>query len=152
MIVVPSMTSKAKFAQQRQRFRIVNDSIYGFWSDSSNTIELKIAPTAHHTRIKITSVNDHVVLERISFFCGLEFVPKRTKWKGFDFVTHLVKANEYSYIDGVVHMPNASRKNLANLTVLDHSKITLDFFFVEVKHREEIQNFVGSLTLIKKIP
>jgi hypothetical protein len=151
MLLVSSINSKTKFARERQRFRIVNVSIYGIWSDSFNTIELKISPTGAHTRIKIMNVNDPVVLERISFFCGLEFVPKRTKWRGFDFITHLARVNDYAYNYGLVHMPNANRKNLAKLTVLDNFNISLDFFFVEIKNNDEVQNYVGSLALTKRI-
>jgi hypothetical protein len=152
MTLVSSMNSKTKFAKERQRFKIINDSIYGFWRDASDTIEVKISPTGRYTRIKVMDVNDPAILERISQFCGLEFIPKRTKWKGFDFVTHLVKASEYSYKDGLVHMPNTTRRNLTDLTVLDHSRILLDFFFIETIHKQELQNFVGSLLLIKNIP
>ena len=151
MIVVSSMSGKAKLVK-RQRFRIVSDSIFGFWSDSSHMMDFKISPTGPCARIKITSVNDINVLERISFFCGLQFIPKRAKWKGFDFVTQLVKEDKSSYKDGLVHMPNARRKNLANLTVLDSSKILLNFYFVKPKQEEEVKNYVGSLTLIKKMP
>jgi hypothetical protein len=146
------MNYKTILDKERQRFKIVTNSIYGFWADAANTMEFKISPTSRHTRIKIMKVNSVVALERISFYCGLQFLPKRTKWKGFDFITHLDKVNEHLYKDGLVHIPNATRQNRANLRIVDNTTISVDFYFIEAKDKSENQNLVGSLTLVKQIP
>lgn len=144
-------TTKAKLDAERQRELIVNDSIYGLWHDPSERIVLKIAPSGTHTRIKIIDVSDHALVERISFYCGLQVVPKRTHWKGFDFVTHLIKVSKYFYKEGLVHMPNSTRKNLVNLVVTNTHLLSLDFFFIETRQKQELQKFVGSLVLHKRI-
>ncbi|MBS1508574.1 MAG: hypothetical protein JSS79_18200 [Bacteroidetes bacterium] len=142
--------TKAKLDAERQRYHIVHDSIYGVWHDPSESIVLKITPSGSHTRIKIIDVGDHALVERISFYCGLQVVPRRTHWKGFDFVTQLVKVNKFFYKEGLVHMPNSTRKNMVNLVVTNNHLLSLDFFFIETRQKQELQKYVGSLVLHKR--
>jgi hypothetical protein len=127
-----------------------NDSIYGLWSDLSGMVEFKISPMGQYTRIKIMDVTDMLVLNKISVYCGLKFIPKRANWKGFDFVTHLERITECSYKSGSVHMPRATRKTVAELTVLDSTRIILDFNFTEPNTDVTRYFHAGSITLEKK--
>jgi hypothetical protein len=145
------MNNLAKTETRIPRYQFIRQSIYGFWEDPTNSIVLKISPNGTQTRIKIIDVHESVV-ERISFYCGLQFSPKRTKWRGFDFITHLQRANSGLYTDGQVHMPGTTRKNTVCLTVVDYDTAMLEFYFDQIKGKKEIRNFVGSLRLVKKIP
>jgi len=77
-------------------------------------------------------------------------LPKRTDWKSFDFITHLVKTSSNVYIDGIVHMPFSTRKNVANMMVTGNANLSLDFYFVELKRGVEVKTLVGSLALMKE--
>ena len=141
--------TKTELARAQQRIEIAK-SIYGFWVDSTDSIKLKILPQRNFTRIKIISINEVNGLEQISFFCGLQALPKRTDWKSFDFITHLVKTSSNVYIDGIVHMPFSTRKNVANMMVTGNANLSLDFYFVELKRGVEVKTLVGSLALMKE--
>lgn len=143
--------TKSEFAKTVSREKIVR-SIYGFWSDYTNSIKLKISPSGNFTRIKIIAVNDISSIERIAFYCGLQLPPKRKDWKGFNFITHLEKVNSYCYVDGMVHMPLTSRQNRVNMTVVGLDCLSLDFYFIETKNGTLTQKAVGSLILKKEVP
>ena len=144
------MTSKPKFASEQHRDKILNESIFGIWTDPFNTIELKIAPSNAHVRVKIIEVKDPSVMERISFFCGLHFLPKRANWKGFDFITHLEQVGQRNYSNGQVHMPHAERRNYANLKIISYTSLTLEFYFIDPAEREPQPRYVGTFPLEKK--
>ena len=128
-----------------------DDSIFGFWVESSGEIEFKISPDRSRVRIKIMRVESIAIIEKISLFCGLKSLPKRNNWKGFDFITNLIQENGYLFKDGIVHMPFANRKNIAHITLIDRAKMLLEFSCIENKLHCEFTHYLGSLTLIKRL-
>jgi hypothetical protein len=128
-----------------------NASIYGLWSDLAGMMEFKISPMGQYTRIKIMTVSDEAILDKISIYCGLKFFPRRANWRGFDFVTHLERTDEWSLKGGNVHMPRATRRTLVNVTMLERARMILDFNFVEATTEESKLYHAGSITLVKKM-
>jgi len=146
------MNSKTLIEIKNQRFKIDNNSIYGLWSDEAGLFEAKISPHGAHTRIKIMRINDPSVLERIAFFCGLKLMPKRSHWKGFDFVTGLERISDNVFKEGIIHMPNSNRKNIAQLKVCEQRQLLLEFYFYDYRQHRETLQFVGALKLFKNTP
>lgn len=143
--------SKASFDKETQKARIANHSIFGFWCDFDNLIHLRISPFESSVRIKLVQIVNKGAMERISGYCCLKFPPRRIRWKGFDFITGLVKENEHYYNHGVVHVPNATRKMLADIKVLDNSRIFLDFYFIDSSDNVVKRKYTGTFSLRKRL-
>ena len=118
-------------AHELQRIKVMQSSLFGIWSDFDETIELKIFPSADGARIKIWTVNDFVSIARISLFCGLNGLPKRANWQGFDLITSLSRSENNCFVNGIVHMPNIKRRNFADLKIYSPSQADLNFFYCE---------------------
>jgi hypothetical protein len=136
-------------AHELQRQRVLTQSIYGIWHDVENTIELKLSPLVGGAKIKIWAVNDFSAIKTISSFCGLNAMPKRTQWQGFDLITNLEKKEEDSFINGIVNMPNNKRKNSADFRVSGNTAY-LEFFYYEFYQKGVTQNKSGSIILLQK--
>jgi len=133
-------------AHELQRMKIQQSSLFGIWSDYEETIELKIFPCADGARIKIWEVSDFNAIARLALFCGLNGLPKRVNWQGFDLVTNLVRTENNHFVNGIVHMPNIKRRNLADLKIYSLNEADLKFFFCEEQTEDQIIES-GTLTL-----
>lgn len=119
--------------------------MFGIWSDCEETIELKIFPCADGARIKIWEVSDFNAIARLSLFCGLNGLPKRANWQGFDLVTNLSKVESNFFDKGLVHMPNIKRRNFAVLKIYSLEEAHLKFLYVDNREGGMIES--GSLIL-----
>ena len=136
-------------AHELQRIKVQLYSQFGVWTDSENTIEFKIYPSVGGAKIKIWSVHDLIAIKRISNFCGLNALPKRTNWQGFDLVTHLERKGNDSYVNGLVHMPNNKRKNLAEFKITEFNEACLNFFYLDPADFEAAPQPCGTIVLIQ---
>lgn len=132
-------------AHELQRMKVQQSSMFGIWSDCEETIELKIFPCADGARIKIWEVSDFNAIARLSLFCGLNGLPKRANWQGFDLVTNLSKVESNFFDKGLVHMPNIKRRNFAVLKIYSLEEAHLKFLYVDNREGGMIES--GSLIL-----
>ncbi len=70
------MTSKARFEAERQKQRILLESVFGIWTDARKTIRVRIAPVRNSVRIRIVEILDKTIIDSIVYFCGLNATPK----------------------------------------------------------------------------
>ena len=136
-------------AHDLQRQKVLTQSIYGIWEDADHTIELKVSPRVGGAKIKVWSVRDLSIIQKIAAFCGLDSSPKRTHWEGFDLVTNLEREDDHSFVNGIVNMPNNRRKNSAEFKVADTQVAVLNFFY-QLSSRDFSRDQTGSLVLQKK--
>lgn len=94
-------------------------------------------------------MKDLSAIEKIAAFCGLGGRPKRTNWQGFDLITNLEKKGPDSFVNGMVHMPNNKRRNVADFKIVDRSLAELNFFYRD-SSQETAQNKSGSILLTQK--
>jgi|GEM_PF-2087339 len=123
------MTSKARFEAERQKQRILLESVFGIWTDVRKTIRVRITPVRNSVRIRIVEILDKTIIDSIVYFCGLNATPKRSNWANFDLVTDLMKhwdSNSFGF--GAVHLPHATRRIKASLVILNKSQVQLNFF------------------------
>lgn len=136
-------------AHDLQRHKVLTQRIYGIWYDVDQAIELKLTPRVGGAKIKVCAVHDLSVIQKIATFCGLDSSPKRTHWEGFDLITNLEREDEYSFVNGLVNMPNNRRRNSADLRVLGNFA-HLDFFHYDFRQKEMRQYKSGSMILTYK--
>ncbi|HTH56070.1 MAG TPA: hypothetical protein VL728_08480 [Cyclobacteriaceae bacterium] len=137
-------------AHELQRQKVLSQSIYGIWEDADRSIELKVSPRVGGARIKVWAVRDLSTIQRIATFCGLDSSPKRTHWEGFDLITNLEREDDYSFVNGIVNMPNNRRKNSADFKVAGNHFAIL-YFFYQLSSRDFSRGQSGSLALHKKM-
>ncbi|MBS1508027.1 MAG: hypothetical protein JSS79_15410 [Bacteroidetes bacterium] len=135
---------------ENPKIKARNNSIYGVWFEKADMIEFKISPMGQFTRIKIMKVKNPLIFDTLSGYCGLKFTPRRVDWKGFDFITHLERADERSLKGGTVHLPHATRKTVADVTLLDNEMIKLQFNALEWTEGKRQLYDAGSMVLIRK--
>ena len=141
------MRNSIQSAHEVQREKVQFHSLFGIWFDVAKTIEFKISPSVGGAKIKVWAVKDFSAIEKISVFCGLDVRPKRTNWQGFDLITNLEKKGD-SFVNGVVHMPNNKRKNLADFRIVDPSLAELNFFYRDSS--QETKQNSGFILLTQK--
>jgi len=133
-------------AHELQRMKVQQSSLFGIWADYEETIELKIFPGADGVRIKIWEVSDFNAIARLSLFCGLNGLPKRANWQGFDLVTNLSRVENNFFSKGIVHMPNIKRRNFSELKISSLEEAHLKFLYGDDRYEGKMIES-GSLIL-----
>ncbi len=144
--------SKAAIAKEAEYHKKVSSSIYGFWQDRDQRIQLKVLPMGSYTRVKMIDVKDYKVFEELTTWCQLAEFPKRTKWKGFDFITHLQHNGPNCFENGLVHLPKAMQETRATLTAINYQDIRITFFCIKLQDTMMTTSIKGEWQLTKLIP
>jgi hypothetical protein len=129
---------------------VQSQSLYGIWNDFERTIELKIIPCVGGANIKVWTVSDFSTIEKISRFCGIALMPKRTNWHGFDLISKLEKKDNDTFVNGIVNMPKNKRRTLADFQIVDDNCAHLSFFCREPSQNLETPNKIAFILSLQK--
>ena len=135
--------TKAKIFRELNKAKISNESVYAIWTDEKHCFDVRIVPQPGHLEVKVISVLDPAIVQRLSHFCGLQTPPRRKNWKGFDLITGLEESGKFEFRRGVVHMPNPTRLTYVDLEGRDNKELLLKFYFFEKTETREVRKYSG---------